>query len=88
MGTGAAGPISIIRFGASPIACHTSNGSRVYVAPLSTRKSNVRWPFGPVTVPALTVNTASETTRNVTLQVVGVQESVTVTGEAMRWATG
>ena len=38
--------------------------------------------FGPVTVPALTVNTASETTRNITLQVVGVQESVTVTGEA------
>jgi len=38
--------------------------------------------FGPVTVPALTVNTASETTRNVTMQVVGVQESVTVTGEA------
>jgi hypothetical protein len=38
--------------------------------------------FGPVTVPALTVNTSSETTRNVTMQVVGVQESVTVTGEA------
>ena len=38
--------------------------------------------FGPVNVPALTVNTASEITRNVTMQVVGVQESVTVTGEA------
>jgi hypothetical protein len=38
--------------------------------------------FGPVIVPALTVNTASEVTRNVTMQVVGVQESVTVTGEA------
>ena len=38
--------------------------------------------FGPVTVPALTLNTSSEVTRNITMQVVGVQESVTVTGEA------
>ena len=38
--------------------------------------------FGPVNVPVLTVQTASEVTRNITMQVVGVQESVTVTGEA------
>jgi len=38
--------------------------------------------FGPVNVPSMTVNTASETSRNITMQVVGVQESVTVTGEA------
>jgi hypothetical protein len=38
--------------------------------------------FGTVNVPAITVNTASESTRNMTMQVVGVQESVTVTGEA------
>src|SRR5258706_47179 len=38
--------------------------------------------FGPVTVPALTLNTSSEVIRNITMQVVGVQESVTVTGEA------
>src|SRR5258708_27293762 len=38
--------------------------------------------FGPVNVPTLTVQTASEVTRNITMQVVGIQESVTVTGEA------
>jgi hypothetical protein len=38
--------------------------------------------FGPITVPALTLNISSEVTRNITMQVVGVQESVTVTGEA------
>ena len=38
--------------------------------------------FGPVNVPAVTVQTATEVTRNITMQVVGVQESVTVTGEA------
>src|SRR5689334_2896431 len=38
--------------------------------------------FGTVTVPDITVAVGSETTRNVTLQVQGLQESVTVTGEA------
>src|SRR5436190_7754924 len=38
--------------------------------------------FGTVTVPEVTVAVSSETTRNVTLQVQGLQESVTVTGEA------
>jgi hypothetical protein len=38
--------------------------------------------FGIVTVPDVTVAVGSETTRNVTMQVQGVQESVTVTGEA------
>src|SRR5678816_3426918 len=38
--------------------------------------------FGAVTVPDVTVAVDSETTRNVTMQVQGLQESVTVTGEA------
>src|SRR5580765_6870728 len=38
--------------------------------------------FGAVTVPDVTVAVGSETTRNVTMQVQGLQESVTVTGEA------
>src|SRR6476620_865107 len=38
--------------------------------------------FGTVTVPDSTVAVGSETTRNLTLQVQGLQESVTVTGEA------
>jgi hypothetical protein len=38
--------------------------------------------FGTVTVPEITVAVDSETTRNVTMQVQGLQESVTVTGEA------
>jgi hypothetical protein len=38
--------------------------------------------FGTVTVPDVTVLVGSETTRNVTMQVQGLQESVTVTGEA------
>jgi len=38
--------------------------------------------FGTVTVPDITVAVGSETTRNVTMQVQGLQESVTVTGEA------
>jgi hypothetical protein len=38
--------------------------------------------FGSVTVPDITVAVDSETTRNVTMQVQGLQESVTVTGEA------
>ena len=38
--------------------------------------------FGAVTVPEVTVAVGSETTRNLTLQVQGLQESVTVTGEA------
>jgi len=38
--------------------------------------------FGTVTVPDITVAVDSETTRNVTMQVQGLQESVTVTGEA------
>jgi len=38
--------------------------------------------FGTVTVPDVTVAVSSETTRNVTMQVQGLQESVTVTGEA------
>jgi hypothetical protein len=38
--------------------------------------------FGTVTVPDVTVAVGSETTRNVTMQVQGLQESVTVTGEA------
>jgi len=38
--------------------------------------------FGVVTVPDITVAVGSETTRNVTMQVQGLQESVTVTGEA------
>jgi len=38
--------------------------------------------FGTVTVPDVTVAVSSETTRNLTLQVQGLQESVTVTGEA------
>jgi carboxypeptidase family protein len=38
--------------------------------------------FGTVTVPDITVAVGSETTRNLTLQVQGLQESVTVTGEA------
>ncbi len=36
--------------------------------------------FGTVTVPEVTVAVSSETTRNVTMQVQGLQESVTVTG--------
>src|SRR5215510_5944609 len=38
--------------------------------------------FGTVDVPALTLLTGSEVTRNVTMQVQGLAESVTVTGEA------
>ena len=38
--------------------------------------------FGTITVPDVTVAVGSETTRNVTMQVQGLQESVTVTGEA------
>jgi len=38
--------------------------------------------FGVVTLPDITVAVGSETTRNVTMQVQGLQESVTVTGEA------
>jgi hypothetical protein len=38
--------------------------------------------FGTVTVPDIAVAVGSETTRNVTMQVQGLQESVTVTGEA------
>ena len=38
--------------------------------------------FGSVDVPALTLNTGTEVTRNITMQVQGLQESVTVTGEA------
>jgi hypothetical protein len=38
--------------------------------------------FGAVTVPDITVLVGSETTRNITMQVQGLQESVTVTGEA------
>src|SRR5258706_836446 len=38
--------------------------------------------FGPVNVPALTLNTGTEITRNITMQVQGLNESVTVTGEA------
>ena len=38
--------------------------------------------FGPVNVPALTLNTGTELTRNITMQVQGLNESVTVTGES------
>jgi len=38
--------------------------------------------FGSVDVPAMTLNTGTEVTRNITMQVQGLQESVTVTGEA------
>jgi hypothetical protein len=38
--------------------------------------------FGPVDVPALTLTTGAEVTRNITMQLQGVNESVTVTGEA------
>jgi hypothetical protein len=38
--------------------------------------------FGPVNVPALTLNTGTEVTRNITMQVQGLAESVTVTGES------
>jgi len=38
--------------------------------------------FGPVNVPALTLNTGTEVTRNITMQVQGLSESVTVTGES------
>ena len=38
--------------------------------------------FGTANIPAIVVQTSSETTRNITLQVTGVQENVTVTGEA------
>ena len=38
--------------------------------------------FGSVDVPALTLNTSTELTRNITMQVQGLAESVTVTGEA------
>src|SRR5438093_4728867 len=38
--------------------------------------------FGVVTVPAVNVVVGSETTRNLTMQVQGLNESVTVTGEA------
>ena len=38
--------------------------------------------FGVATFPSIVVNTATEVTRNITLQVTGVQENVTVTGEA------
>ena len=37
--------------------------------------------FGSVDVPAMTLTTGTEIVRNITLQVQGVQESVTVTGE-------
>ena len=39
--------------------------------------------FGAVTVPDITVAVGSETTRNVTMQVQGLQESVTVTGSVL-----
>src|SRR5207237_7348565 len=38
--------------------------------------------FGSVDVPAMTVTTGTEITRNVTMQVQGLNESVTVNGEA------
>jgi len=38
--------------------------------------------FGPVDVPALTLTTGTELSRNITMQVQGLAESVTVTGEA------
>jgi Carboxypeptidase regulatory-like domain len=38
--------------------------------------------FGAVTIPAVNVVVGSETTRNLTMQVQGLNESVTVTGEA------
>ncbi|MSO83649.1 MAG: carboxypeptidase regulatory-like domain-containing protein [Acidobacteria bacterium] len=38
--------------------------------------------FGAVDVPAFTLTTGTEVTRNITMQVQGVSESVTVTGEA------
>src|SRR5215813_14240774 len=38
--------------------------------------------FGTVDVPAITLSTATEITRNITMQVQGLNESVTVTGEA------
>jgi hypothetical protein len=38
--------------------------------------------FGSVDVPAMTLTTGTEITRNVTMQVQGLNESVTVTGEA------
>src|SRR6266550_1779535 len=38
--------------------------------------------FGTVKVPALTLNTGTEITRNITMQVQGLSESVTVTGES------
>ena len=38
--------------------------------------------FGVVTIPDVTVTVGSETTRNLTMQVQGLSESVTVTGEA------
>jgi len=38
--------------------------------------------FGVVTIPDVTVTVGSETTRNLTMQVQGLQESVTVTGDA------
>lgn len=38
--------------------------------------------FGPVDLPALTLTTGSELSRNITLQLQGLAESVTVTGEA------
>jgi len=38
--------------------------------------------FGSVDVPAMTVTTGTEITRNITMQVQGLSESVTVTGES------
>ena len=38
--------------------------------------------FGAVDVPTMTLTTGTEITRNVTMQVQGLNESVTVTGEA------